>query len=172
MEEKKPCMANIEIVEKKDLKIIQDLAHVIWPLVYDYMISKDQIDYMLDKMYSVSSLEKQMEEGDVFILLVEDEIPHGFASYHINHSDLRVRLHKLYVHPAAQKNGWGLKMLNHIFEEGRNQGKKEIELNVNRKNKSIGFYQHIGFEIEKSEDIDIGMGFHMNDFVMVKDLTL
>lgn len=165
-------MANIEVAEKKDLKIIHDLAHVIWPLVYDYMISKDQIDYMLDKMYSVSSLEKQMEEGDVFILLVEDEIPHGFASYHINHSDLRVRLHKLYVHPAAQKNGWGLKMLNHIFEEGRNQGKKEIELNVNRKNKSIGFYQHIGFEIEKSEDIDIGMGFHMNDFVMVKDLTL
>ncbi len=172
MEEKKPCMANIEIVEKKDLKIIHDLANVIWPLVYDYMISKDQIDYMLDKMYSVSSLEKQMEEGDVFILLVEDEIPHGFASYRIHHNDLRVRLHKLYVHPAAQKNGWGLKMLSHIFEDGRSQGKKEIELNVNRNNKSIGFYQHIGFVIEKSEDIEIGNGYQMNDYVMVKDLTL
>ena len=172
MEEKKPCMANIEIVEKKDLKIIHDLAHVIWPLVYDYMISKDQIDYMLDKMYSVSSLEKQMEEGDVFILLVEDEIPHGFASYRIHHNDLRVRLHKLYVHPAAQKNGWGLKMLNHIFEEGLREEIKEIELNVNRNNKSIGFYQHIGFVIEKSEDIDIGMGYQMNDYVMVKQLAL
>jgi ribosomal protein S18 acetylase RimI-like enzyme len=172
MEEKKPCMANIEIVEKKDLKIIHDLAHVIWPLVYDYMISKDQIDYMLDKMYSVSSLEKQMEEGDVFILLVEDEIPHGFASYRIHHNDHRVRLHKLYVHPAAQKNGWGLKMLSHIFEDGRKQRKKEIELNVNRNNKSIGFYQHIGFVIEKSEDIEIGHGYQMNDYVMVKDLSL
>ena len=156
-------MANIEIVEKKDLKIIHDLAHVIWPLVYDYMISKDQIDYMLDKMYSVSSLEKQMEEGDVFILLVEDEIPHGFASYRIHHNDLRVRLHKLYV---------GLKMLSHIFEDGRSPGKKAIELNVNRNNKSIGFYQHIGFVIEKSEDIEIGNGYQMNDYVMVKDLTL
>jgi ribosomal protein S18 acetylase RimI-like enzyme len=165
-------MANIEIVEKKDLKIIHDLAHIIWPLVYDYMISKDQIDYMLSNMYSLESLEKQMDEGDVFILLQEDGIPHGFASYRIHHSDQRVRLHKLYVHPAAQKNGWGLKMLTHIFEEGRRQGKKAIELNVNRKNKSIGFYEHIGFVIEKSEDIDIGMGYHMNDYVMVKDLTL
>ena len=172
MEEKKPCMASITVVEKKDLKIIHDLAHVIWPLVYDFMISKDQIDYMLDKMYSVSSLEKQMEEGDVFIILTEDNITHGFASYRIHHNDLRVRLHKLYVHPAAQKNGWGFKMLTHIFEEGRHQGKKEIELNVNRNNKSIGFYQHIGFTIEKSEDIEIGNGYQMNDYVMVKDLTL
>ena len=172
MEEKKPCMASITVVEKKDLKIIHDLAHVIWPLVYDYMISKDQIDYMLDKMYSVSSLEKQMEEGDVFIILTEDNITHGFASYRIHHNDLRVRLHKLYVHPAAQKNGWGFKMLTHIFEEGRHQGKKEIELNVNRNNKSIGFYQHIGFTIEKLEDIEIGNGYQMNDYVMVKDLTL
>ena len=165
-------MANIEIVEKKDLKTIHDLAHIIWPLVYDYMISKDQIDYMLTKMYSLASLEKQMDEGDIFILLQEDGIPHGFESYRIHHNDQRVRLHKLYVHPAAQKNGWGLKMLTHIFEEGRRQGKKAIELNVNRKNKSIGFYERIGFVIEKSEDIDIGMGYHMNDYVMVKDLTL
>jgi ribosomal protein S18 acetylase RimI-like enzyme len=127
---------------------------------------------MLSNMYSIESLENQMAEGDVFILLQEDGIPHGFASYRIHHNDQRVRLHKLYVHPAAQKNGWGLKMLTHIFEEGRRQGKKAIELNVNRKNKSIGFYEHIGFVIEKSEDIDIGMGYHMNDYVMVKDLTL
>ena len=165
-------MAEIEIVKKEELKIIHDLAHVIWPLVYDYMISKDQIDFMLDKMYSVPSLENQMNEGDIFILLKEDNIPHGFASFRIHHSDTRVRLHKLYVHPAAQKNGWGLKMLNHIFEEGKKKNKKEIELNVNRNNKSIGFYEHIGFVIEKSEDIEIGNGYQMNDYVMVKQLSL
>ena len=165
-------MANIEVVEKKDLKIIHDLAHVIWPLVYDYMISKAQIDYMLDTMYSIASLEKQMEDGDVFILLQEEGIPHGFASYRIHHKDERVRLHKLYVHPAAQKNGWGQKMLTHIFEDGIKNGKKMIELNVNRNNKSIGFYQHIGFEVEKSEDIDIGNDFQMNDYVMIKSLSL
>lgn len=164
-------MAEIEIVKKEELKIIHDLAHVIWPLVYDYMIPKDQIDYMLEKMYSIASLESQMNEGDIFLLFKEDNVPHGFASYLIHHSDTRVRLHKLYVHPSAQKNGWGLKMLNHIFEEGKKEGKKEIELNVNRNNKSIGFYQHIGFVIEKSEDINIGMGYQMNDYVMVKRLS-
>jgi RimJ/RimL family protein N-acetyltransferase len=44
-----------------------------------------------------------------------------------------------------------------------------IKLTVNRQNfKSINFYFKNGFKIEKVEDFDIGNGYWMNDFIMVK----
>jgi hypothetical protein len=42
--------------------------------------------------------------------------------------------------------------------------------NVNRYNNALAFYQKLGYEILKEEDIDIGEGFFMNDFVMLKDV--
>jgi hypothetical protein len=45
-----------------------------------------------------------------------------------------------------------------------------LELNVNRHNPATVFYQKMGFEIVYSEDIDIGQGFWMNDYVMRKTL--
>jgi ribosomal protein S18 acetylase RimI-like enzyme len=40
-------------------------------------------------------------------------------------------------------------------------------LNVNRNNKALGFYQKFGFVILREEDIDIGNGYFMNDYIMV-----
>jgi ribosomal protein S18 acetylase RimI-like enzyme len=37
---------------------------------------------------------------------------------------------------------------------------------VNRENKAIGFYNKLGFTIIAEEDIPIGNGFFMNDYVM------
>ncbi|RZM14506.1 MAG: GNAT family N-acetyltransferase, partial [Pedobacter sp.] len=34
-----------------------------------------------------------------------------------------------------------------------------------------GFYEKLGFQVIREEDIDIGNGFYMNDFVMEKKLT-
>lgn len=44
-----------------------------------------------------------------------------------------------------------------------------IRLQVNRSNyKAINFYFKKGFVIERAEDFDIGNGYFMNDFVMIK----
>jgi ribosomal protein S18 acetylase RimI-like enzyme len=48
---------------------------------------------------------------------------------------------------------------------------KTIRLTVNRQNyKSINFYFKNGFKIERVEDFDIGSGFWMNDFIMIKQV--
>ena len=44
-------------------------------------------------------------------------------------------------------------------------------LNVNRYNKATDFYIKLGFEISYEEDIDIGNGFLMEDYVMKKRLS-
>jgi hypothetical protein len=44
-------------------------------------------------------------------------------------------------------------------------------LTVNRKNyKAINFYFKNGFTIKEIADFDIGNGFFMNDFIMIKKI--
>jgi ribosomal protein S18 acetylase RimI-like enzyme len=48
-------------------------------------------------------------------------------------------------------------------------GITSMKLTVNRKNvQAINFYFSQGFRIDHAEDFDIGSGYVMNDFVMVK----
>ena len=49
-------------------------------------------------------------------------------------------------------------------------GAKKLSLNVNRQNQAAHFYQKAGFSITATEDIDIGNGYYMNDYIMEKDL--
>jgi ribosomal protein S18 acetylase RimI-like enzyme len=47
-----------------------------------------------------------------------------------------------------------------------------MRLQVNRQNyTAINFYFKLGFTIERVADFDIGHGFFMNDFVMLKQLS-
>ena len=41
---------------------------------------------------------------------------------------------------------------------------------MNKHNPSTGFYARHGFTIEREEVIDIGNGFVMDDFVMLREL--
>ena len=59
--------------------------------------------------------------------------------------------------------------MTHIYKEVTHSGAGILELNVNRYNKNaLQFYTKQGFAIIKEEDIAIGKGFFMNDFVMQK----
>ena len=57
-------------------------------------------------------------------------------------------------------------MLQYIMNEISLKGLTYLELNVNRQNTAIGFYKKLGFKIIAEEDIPIGNGFFMNDYVM------
>jgi ribosomal protein S18 acetylase RimI-like enzyme len=62
-------------------------------------------------------------------------------------------------------------MVRHICHEIVGLGGTALELNVNKKNPAILFYEHLGFYREKEVVIDIGNGFVMDDYIMVLDLT-
>jgi ribosomal protein S18 acetylase RimI-like enzyme len=129
------------------------------------------MDYMLEKMYATSSLQHQQEELlHRFILAVdENNASKGFASFSaFENQNNHHRLHKLYVLPNQQQKGIGKLLLEAIYNEIRKNGVGSIELNVNRYNNALAFYQKLGYEILKEEDIDIGEGFFMNDYVLFK----
>lgn len=152
------------LLNRQELVVIQQLAHEIWPKVYDYMISSEQITYMLDWMYNLQNLQEQFDAGCRFYVLQEYGSNLGFWSTELKKSELF--LHKLYLKPEFHGQGCGKFMLNRVVEEARDNGLEIIRLTVNRNNKSVKVYQSFGFEIEAEKDFDIGNGFFMNDFVM------
>ena len=161
-------MKSIKAVGLNELHIVHDLALVIWPSAYGNILSPEQLTYMLDKFYSIDSLQKQFDTWHHnFILVLDKNIPVGFASFSPKEKDSIVfRLHKIYVLPQQQGTGTGKFLLNHIIRSAKQSGATSLELNVNRYNKALSFYEKQGFTITGEEDIDIGKGYFMNDYVM------
>jgi GNAT superfamily N-acetyltransferase len=154
-----------------DFPVIRQIAHDTWPVSYGSIISQSQIEYMLDLIYNIESLKNQANNlKHQFILALDSEnIPVGFASFSVSEiNNSRCRLHKLYVLPDYHNKGIGKIILSHIISEVRLNGINCIELNVNRYNNALHFYLQNNFLIIREEDIDIGNGFFMNDYVMEK----
>ena len=152
-----------------DIPLIRELTFNVWPQTYAPIISQEQIDYMLEMMYSEESLQKQMDDGCQFIIAYYNEEPVGFASYQETQPAVW-KLHKLYVLGNQQGKGTGRYLINHIIEEIKQFGATALQLQVNRDNSARSFYEKLGFEIRYSADFDIGGGHFMNDYVMEKKI--
>lgn len=169
--EQEKIMIKIKQLTHSEVLIVNQLAREIWPKVYDYLLSKEQIDYMLDWMYDTNTLMEQAMTGHLFYIVTVEGAPKGFMSLEANYPENdTLRLHKLYVHPEVQEKGLGKKLLSYAEEIAKELDLATLNLNVNRKNKAVEFYKKEGFSIVKEEDINIGKGFVMDDYVMVKIL--
>lgn len=166
-------MVSIIKCSTESIPIIRRLSEEIWRKVYPSIVSLEQIDYMLELMYSTKALEEQITAlGHQFILLNQNHESVGYASYSMKKANepQRYRLHKLYLKPELHGTGLGKSMISYISKEVISQGGTELELNVNKKNPAVAFYKHIGFIIESEIDLQIGNDFEMNDFIMVLKL--
>ena len=160
----------IRVADQTDIPAITILAHAVWPDTYSSILTKGQINYMLELFYSHLSLEKQMNDGHIFLIALMNAETVGFASYsHANHKGI-YKVHKLYVHPMLHGKGFGKTMLDAIAQDIINKDATAIQLNVNRHNRAKSFYERYGFTIIGEEDIAIGEGYFMNDYVMEKKL--
>ena len=152
-----------------DIPVIKSIAQQTWPDAYSGIISHEQIEYMLQLFYSAPALKKQMEDGHHFILAVDDGSTIGFAAWQLK-TPVLARLHKLYVLPDLQQKNVGKKLLESVIQQAQKAGASKLELNVNRNNPALSFYKKHGFKIDQVENIDIGNGYFMNDYVMSREV--
>lgn len=166
-------MITFKKADTGSIHLIRKLTFKIWPQTYSAILTPEQMEYMLDMMYSESSLQEQMQQKThSFIIVYYNEEPAGFASYSLKETpdNATYKLHKIYVLPHIQGAGLGKKTIEYIINDIRPSGAKILELNVNRYNKAKAFYEKLGFRVIKEEDIAIGNGYFMNDYIMVKTL--
>jgi GNAT superfamily N-acetyltransferase len=155
-----------------EMNIVNDLAHRIWPHTFKEILSQDQLEYMLDWMYDVNTLQEQAQTGHLFFSIEEFGIPKGFIGLEPNFPEEgHLRIHKLYVLPETQGKGFGRILFNQAVDSAFDLDCKKLHLNVNRFNKSWKFYEHLGFKIVREEDLNIGKGYLMEDFVMELDIS-
>ena len=138
---------------------------MIWDEHYVPIIGAEQVNYMLNKMYSPQAIGQQVQEGQKFHLVLTEGKETGFIS--VSSKDHKnFFLHKFYILQEKQNAGLGTVVFKQVFEGIYKP--ESIRLTVNRQNyRSINFYFKLGFKIEKVEDFDIGNGYFMNDFVML-----
>ena len=162
---------------EEDMQLVQNMAEIVFRHTYREILSAEQMEYMMDWMYSSENLLKQLEEGHVYHIAFRDEVPCGYVSVQpdgINEEGrLLYHLQKIYVLPSEQGHGLGRTLFECAVKYIRSDAKGKpaaLELNVNRNNPSIEFYRHLGLKILRQGDFHIGNGFYMNDYIMGADL--
>lgn len=165
-------MITIKVATTADIKTIQEIAQTTWPITYGTILSKEQLDYMMDLIYSEGALIKQIQMQEQLFYLVYDTslviafmaIEHGYKNEAVT------RIHKIYLLPETQGKGIGRTIIDEIVKLAYQNNSKLLSLNVNRFNPALSFYEKIGFEIAAEENIDIGNGYLMEDYRMEKKI--
>jgi diamine N-acetyltransferase len=156
----------------RDAEMIAELAGVIWRAHYADIISMAQIEYMLKQRYEPALIRAELARGDIaWDTLAVNGAVVGYASYYVPDGAGEMKLDKLYVHHDHQRRGYGGRLIGRAVAAARARGCTALVLAVNKGNaKAIGAYRKYGFRIRDSVVQEIGGGFVMDDYFMVKDV--
>lgn len=154
----------IQEIGVNDLFRIRELASKTWFNTYSDILKEDQLNYMFEMMYNIENLKVNLEDGSKFYILIEGDIDLGFIEVKQNKDS--IKLNKIYVTPMSQGKGIGNQLIQKTYQICEKNKCLYIELNVNRFNKAIHFYEKNKFKIVGEVDIEIGNGYLMEDFIM------
>lgn len=148
------------------------LARKVWHSHYPGIIPLRQIRYMLDQRYRPAAIRRDLaRDGVWWDVLTEAGAPAAFANYLTTGVRGEMKLDKLYVDPARQRAGLGGWLVDHVVAAARRQGCTRLLLAVNKRNaQAIAAYRKHGFAIEQAVVKNIGKGFVMDDYLMVRDV--
>lgn len=165
-------MIKITDASIEDIAKIQEIAHITWPITYGEILTAEQLEYMLDLIYSDEALSRQIQNKEQLFYLISDaDSVIGFIGIEHNYNNEAVtKIHKIYLLPKTQGKGYGKIVFEEIGKMALENHSKDLLLNVNRFNTALNFYKKLGFEIKETVDIEIGNGYLMEDYVMWKNL--
>ena len=160
-------MITFNPAEKKDIELIRELAEKSWRAAYAEILSPEQIDYMLNLMYSAEEISAHLENPNYqyYVILDKNEAV-GFMGFEMHYEPKITKLHRIYLLPEAKGKGIGKASLIFLKEKVAENGDEKIILNVNKNNAARQVYESQGFRVSSEIVNDIGAGFVMDDYVM------
>ncbi len=155
-------------ISSDDIKTTEKLAREIWTQHYHPIIGQAQVEYMLNKYQSYDSINQSINDGYIYYLAYYKEGPCGYSAIR---KDNGVFLSKFYVRESHRGLGIGKTMMNTIIDYANENNLDRIWLTCNKFNSNaLEIYKKLGFEIVDSIVTDIGNGFVMDDYVLVKGI--
>ena len=170
-EEVVPVAGDVRItsVTEADVERVAQLAAETWWHHYPGLISAAQIEYMLRQRYAPALIRAELQRHDVWW----DKLDVGSTTVAFDSCFLAdaatAKLDKLYVHPLHQRKGYGGLLIGQVCDRARRHGCSRVVLAVNKGNRSaiVAYLKH-GFTVAESVVKDIGGGFVMDDYIMVR----
>ncbi len=149
-----------------ELREVAELASEIWHECFEGIISRGQIDYMVEKYQSLQAMCDQIDKcGYSYYAVKESGELCGYIGIKPEADD-RLFLSKLYLRSDKRGRGIGSRMLDRVKEEAKAAGKSRIYLTVNKHNdRAIGAYERYGYKRTDSTVTDIGSGYVMDDYI-------
>ena len=122
---------------------------------------------MLNKFQSTEAMKKQIEDGyEYYVSLLDDQLV-GYLC--IREEDGLLFLSKIYLDSSMRGKGFGKEGISFVEKTASERGLKGIRLTVNKYNSNtIAAYKKMGFIETKELVMDIGEGFVMDDYEMIK----
>ena len=160
-------MLTIRQASETDCPLIRRMAEEAFPATYREILTPAQLDYMMEWMYGAEVLAREMCGEFAWFIASADGEPCGYLSVQHEAEDL-FHLQKIYVLPRFQGIGAGAFLFRHAVEYIRSVQPAPclMELNVNRRNPALHFYERMGMRRLREGDFPIGGGYYMNDYIM------
>ncbi|HEX8978559.1 MAG TPA: GNAT family N-acetyltransferase [Parasulfuritortus sp.] len=165
-------MTEIEIRQLRldEAEALVELAGRVWRTSYPGIITPEQIEYMLAQRYKPGLVKQLLARGDLWLVALDGDQMVGFVHGHPL-QDGDYKLDKLYVDPDWQRHGIGGRLTAEVALYAVRHGYGRLLLRVNRQNQpAIDAYLKYGFTVATIIMEDIGEGFVMDDYVMIKEL--
>ena len=149
-------------------EILAGLAREIWTEYYTDMIGAAQVEYMLANFQSAEKMAYDItERGFRYWLAFDSDTPVGYCGAVLEPT--RVFLSKVYVLESHRGVGITKSFLDILLSWKAEAGVPTIELTVHKYNPdAIAAYEKLGFTRDSDIVMDIGGGFIMDDYLMVR----
>lgn len=161
-------MMQIRKAKEKDVQIIHELAHQIYFPTYSNILSQDQMEFMLEKSYTIPAVQESMRTDQDFYIAYDRDMAIGFIALKEKNESI-LRIEKLYLLPQTQGKGFGRALIDFAKSEASSKNKSIVELNVNRGNNAYYFYLKMGFKVAEEVDIPY-FGYLLDDYIMQSSL--
>lgn len=148
---------NIRKATHQDLNYIQDLSEEVLPNAFHGVLTTEQIDYMLDRLYSQEALSAELHDihKKIYIAAIDGHDV-AYACVIKQGPDLFF-LPKMYVDNREQGKGVGTALFKHVLSELKQAHPEPltIEVKINRHNRARHFYSKLGFKLVREVDTDL-----------------
>lgn len=140
-----------------DLNYIQDLSEEVLPNAFHGVLTTEQIDYMLDRLYSQEALHAELNDVKKKVYVASIDGHDAAYACIIKQGPDLFFLPKIYVDNREQNKGIGSALFKYMLNELKKTHPTPltIEVKVNRHNRARSFYQKLGFTLVREVDTDL-----------------
>lgn len=149
------------------------IAQTVWHETFDPLLPPGQTDYMIDKFQSDHAIKDQLAHQNYRYYLAKLNGEYagfvGFAPHYQGQEEMY--LSKVYLLSQFRHQGVVKAMFDLVEQETKKEELSKIRLTVNKKNThAASVYEHYGYKTVEAVESDIGGGYVMDDYVMVKQV--